>query len=206
MRLKLADLPDIVAYCDPASGKKQQLKKIKARSAIVVVGADLLRRAFVLHAWADRCPTDQLVERIFSINDQFKPRLFGIEANAMQSLFADSMTLEAAHRDKRLPLVAVTQSTKVEKDWRIRSTMQPIIAYGRLFIQDHQVELKSELTSFPLTFLKDLIDALSSAISMLPMRSSGRMMDEDLQAHLAYLRETGASPSYIQQIARSGVA
>ena len=56
--IKLADLNPRFAYVDPASGKKQQeLKKVRARSAIVVVAADWIGRIFVLDAWAKRCST-----------------------------------------------------------------------------------------------------------------------------------------------------
>ena len=61
-----------------------------ARSAIVTVARDPLGRVFVLDAWAAKCPTSQLIERIFAVYAQWMPAVFGIEANAMQisSFFA----------------------------------------------------------------------------------------------------------------------
>jgi hypothetical protein len=192
----------VVAFLDPASSKKLPLKRVRARSAIIVSGQDALGRVFVLHAWADRIPTSDLIDKVFAINEAWKPRRFGIEANAMQSLFADVVNHQAKVRMKRLPLVAVTQDTKVDKDWRIRSGLQPVIAEGRLFKQETQYELIAELTSFPMSVTKDLVDALASAVALLPRPIMRRERDREMEDRLAYLRETGADPRYIEAVAR----
>jgi hypothetical protein len=200
VNVKLSDLQKF-AFCDPASGKKEQVKRVRARSAIIVVGADALTRIFVLHAWAERCSTEKLMDRILEVNDFWVPRVFGIEANAMQSLFADAMSLEARHRDKQLPLTAVYQPTKLEKDFRIRTAIQPVIAFGRLFLQATQHELESELKSFPMSPVKDMVDALASAIELVPPRAPQRQTNDEMEAHLAYLRASGAPPEYIEEVA-----
>src|SRR3990167_7242573 len=86
-----------VAFSDPAGGKtsSSKLKRTSARSSIIVIGVDDMCHVFVLHAWAERCPTDRYVEHLFKVNDDFKPKIFGIEANAMQSLFSDMLAREA---------------------------------------------------------------------------------------------------------------
>ena len=196
--LLLENLSRACAFCDPASGK-QQLRRVRARSAIVVVAQDDLQRMFVLYAWAKRCSTDTLVKEIFSVAERFKVRLFGVEANAMQSVFVDDLRREARYREKRIPLVPVPQPTKVEKDWRIRAALQPVIAHGRLLTQPNQHELNNELATFPMSATKDLVDALASAISLIPAKSTRKQKD-GAQASLArYLRETGASPSHIEE-------
>ena len=196
--LLLENLTEAYAFCDPASGK-QQLRRVRARSAIVVIVPDWLQRIFVFYAWAKRCSTDTLIKEILSVNERFKVKLFGVEANAMQSLFVDALRREARHLEKRLPLVPVTQSTKVEKDWRIRSVLQPIIAHGRLFVQPDQHELANELATFPMSATKDLVDALASAISLVPAKSTRKQKDGEQAALARYLRETGASPRHIEE-------
>jgi len=193
---------DRVAFCDPAGGKKLQIKRVRARSAIVVVAQDTLNRLFVLHAWADRCSTDRLTQMILKVNADLRPRLFGIEANAMQSLYGDMVRRESrTTKGPRLPLIPVEQPTKIDKDWRIRSVLQPAIAEGRLFILPTLYELRAEITTFPMSPTKDLIDALASAIALMPKRAVARERQEEMQARLAYLRETGASPQYIEAVA-----
>jgi len=198
--IRLEDLIFRAAFCDPASGKKEQIKRVRARSAIVVVGADVLSRFFVLHAWAERCSTDHLMDRIIEVNDQWRPRVFGIEANAMQSLFADNVQREARYKEKSIPIVPVYQPTTIDKDWRIRMTLQPVIANGRLLLLASQHELKVELVSFPMSATKDLVDALASAIALIPGPVVRRDQDEEMDARLAYLRESGAPASYIEQV------
>ena len=196
--LNLKDLSETYAFCDPASGK-QQLRRVRARSAIIVVAPDFIQRIFVLYAWAKRCSTDELMQEILSVSERFHVKLFGVEANAMQSLFVDALRREARHAEKRLPLVPVMQSTKVEKDWRIRSALQPVIAHGRLFTQPGQHELNNELATFPMSATKDLVDALASAISLVPAKSTRKQKDGEMASLARYLRETGASPRRIEE-------
>ncbi len=196
--LTLADLPARYAFCDP-SGGKPELKKTRARSAIVCIAADHLTRIFVLVAWAARCSTDKLFDEILAVNAAWKPRIFGIEANAMQTLFADAVRREAKMKQVRLPLVAVQQSTKINKEYRIRAALQPVIAFGRLFTQPTQHELIAELTTFPMSQTKDLADALASAVALVPPRATRVQRDEEAEQLAAYLRESGAPAWYIRE-------
>jgi hypothetical protein len=189
----------VAAFCDPAGGKRMELKRVRARSAIVVVGEDQLGRIFVLSTWADRASAHQLSERIFLTQELHRPRVFGIEANAMQALYGEMVAYEARRRAQRLPLFPVKQPTNVDKDWRIRTALQPVIGHDRLFVQDTQYELRAELTTFPMNPLKDLVDALASAVSLLRKPTAPAKRREDHDAYLAYLRQTGAPAWYIEQ-------
>lgn len=186
-------------FCDPAGKKKPgEIKRVRSRSAIVGVASDHLSRIFVLYAWAKRCTTDELIERMFEVQGQFKPRTFGVEANAMQSLFADAVRRESRLLQKRIALLPVTQPTNIDKDFRVRAALQPVIAWGRLFVQEHQTELIHELTSFPMSATKDLVDALASAITLVPQRPTRRQADEEIEQLARYLRNSGAPASYIE--------
>lgn len=185
------------AFLDPASGK-QSIKRTRARSAIVVIGVDPWMRVFVLHTWADRASTMTIVEQVFKANEIWKPKLFGCEANAQQSLFAGAIRDQAMHRHIRLPLTPVNQPTKIDKDFRIRSVLQPVLAEGRLFMHPSQHELRVELQSFPMAPTKDLVDALASAISLAPTRPNRRLRDQEVEELAAYLRAIGAPPHVIE--------
>jgi len=194
----LDDVLDRVAFCDP-SGGKTELKRTRARSAIVVIGQDALSRVFVLEAWADRCPTDTLINRIFSTQRQWTARTFGIEANAMQSLFADAVTREARATGVRLPVQPVQQPTRIDKDVRIRLALQPVIASGRLLVRADMRDLLAEIESFPSGQTKDLVDALASALVLLPRRTLQRQHDDEVSRLASYLRERGARPADIER-------
>lgn len=189
---------DRVAFLDPASGKAKT-RKVQARSAIVVLGQDPYHRIFVLHAWAAHVPVPSLVEKMFEINDTFKPRVFGGEADALQTLFQEAVRLIAHDRKVQLPLQPITHSTRIEKEFRIRTTLQPVIAEGRLILRADQQELLAELEGFPVYSTVDLVDALASAIDLLPHKALRKQKDEQAMALAAYLRKTGAPASYIEQ-------
>ncbi len=194
---------DRYAFCDPGGDHKSKsqaaLKKVRARSAIVVIGVEpLFNRIFTLSAWADRCATDVMVAKMFETHKNFRVKRFGVEANAMQSLFAAMLIRESRFRGFRVPFEAIQQSTRVDKDFRIRTALQKLVSDGKLFIQRDQLELLNELRSFPTGQTKDLIDALASAVQMVPMRSTKAQLHEEEEQVLRYLRESGAPASVIE--------
>lgn len=197
--LAIDELVDRVGFVDPASGKNQELKKVRARSAIVVVGQDALARIFVLYAWADRVSPTVLSAKIIEVADALKPRTFGIEDNAMQFLFADLVMRDARQLESRVKFLPVTQPTRIEKDFRIRTTLQPVIARGRLFVRADQRELLQEIEAFPNSMTKDVVDALASAVNILPRRVAPVQRRDEAEALARYLRESGAPPDYIEQ-------
>lgn len=190
----------IYAFLDPAGSKKTAVKKIRANSAIVVIGVErtALQRIFVLDAWRGRDSAPQLIDRVLAINDRWHPAQFGCEANAMQSLFADLVAHEAKRQHKTLPLVPIYQPTKVDKEWRVRDAVQPVVGHGRLFLLQSQVELISEITGFPLGEYRDMIDALASAIAMVPIQAPVVQRSADRDALARYLRRVGKSPADIE--------
>ena len=189
---------ELFGFTDPASGKSR-LKRVRARQAIVVIASDWLQRIYVLYTWAGRIPTSRYLDKIIKVCDDYRPKSFGIEANAMQSLFADLVTDAAKQRIKRIAFIPVTQPTRIDKDFRIRTVLEPVIADGRLFIQESQVELEGELRSFPTGLTKDLVDCLASAISLVPRRPMPEQVSEEAEQLASYLRNTGAPTWYIEK-------
>ena len=200
MKTALADLTDRVAFVDPAGGQTA-LKRTASRSADVVVAQDAQMRVFVLHAWAGRIPTTAHTDRIFKLIDDWRPRVVGIDASAQQSLYYDSLMREAKQRGKRLPLIPCKMVG--DKDARIRAVLQPVIAEGRLFVATTHRELWQELESFPSGMTKDLVDALTEAIKLLPARPQQQQAHEERAARLRYLEESRAPRFYIEQVAKA---
>ena len=194
--MKISDLQPTYSFCDPASGE-QSIRRVASRSAIVVAAPDSLGRIFVLHAWAARVSAGDLMDRIYAVNDRYHPRAFGIESNGLQSLYKGAILRDATIRQRRLPLVGITQPTKTVKDNRIRHYLQPLFGFGKLFLRKDMVELQHEIVTFPMNPIKDLIDALASVCGMIPPAKPRRMADQGLEAELEYLRRSGAPPSEI---------
>lgn len=190
-----------VAFLDPAGGKTQ-IKRQRARAAIVVIAGDALNRYFVLYAWAGRVATDAMVEKVFWVNQTFRPRIFGCEANALQKLFADTLAIIAKHREVKLPLTAYHQPTQIEKHFRNRTILQPVLANGRLFLDvedSQQQELVNELRAHPTGQTVDLVDALATAIKLCPQKVQHKVADDEERALTAYLRRIGTPPAQISR-------
>jgi len=201
---KIADLPRY-AFTDPAGGRAKaataKQKKIRALQAAIVIAVDDLMRIFVLHCWAGRLTPSKYLDKLLSICDDYSPRTFGIEANAMQSLFAELVHDEArrrlgAHKNKFLP---IDQPTKIDKFFRIRSTLEPVINAGRLFVPDHMTELLADLRGFPTVQHIDRVDCLASAVALVPRRPLPQRRSDEASALADYLRKTGAPSRYIEQ-------
>jgi len=192
---------DIVAAVDPAGAKKgTQLKRVSARAAIVVVGQDMLSRIFSLQAWAARIQTPEFIDKIIEVNSIWRPQRLGIEANAMQVLFGGAVEIIARLKGEHLPFEPIYQPTNVKKEWRIRTALQPVLVDGRLFLGPDQDELRAEITDHPNCTTFDLVDALATAIAMLPDRRAQYMdSNEELKQLAQYLRETGCPPHIITQ-------
>lgn len=202
--MTLEELSDIVAFVDPASGRKSAgQRKNSSRSADVVVGTDDLGRIFVLHAWAGRVPTTVHTDRIFQLVRTWRPRIVGIDASAMQTLYADSLMREAKVKHERLPLWPMQMPPNVEKTNRIRAVLQPVLGFGRLFLRADQRDLAQEIEAFPTGATKDMVDALAMAVSLLRKTARSRAEATERDSHLRYLRDTKAPAQYIDQVRRA---
>lgn len=193
----LHSLTERYAFLDPAGGSTQQKKSNQARTAIICVAANQTGHVFVLHAWAGRISPTEIMERCFECIQLWHPRVFGVEASAQQSLFAGVLAEEALKRGYDLPLELVHQPPQLHKDERIRAAVQPMARAGRLFIQPHHHELNKELQTFPTGMTKDLVDALASAINLIPPRLlAARQSSSSLDAAKAdYMQRLGMTPS-----------
>jgi hypothetical protein len=203
VRIKLNTF-DIYAFLDPAGKKRgaDQLKKVRANSALIVIGVEPspTQRVFVLEAWRGKTPASVTMEKVFEFNARWRPKIFGVEANAMQELYAQMLTLEAQNRAISINLAEVHQPTNVEKHWRIRTSLNPITNYGRLFLAATHTELRNEMTVFPMSPLVDLIDALASACALIPPRPKPPADESDEASEVAaYLRARGVAPQLIAQ-------
>ena len=78
--------------------------------------------------------------------------------------------------------------------------LNPLFNHGRLFLLSNQHDLHRELTSFPMSPLVDLVDALASACAMIPPKPKPPAENADEAAEVAkYLRDQGVAPHIIHQ-------
>ena len=201
-RIPMSELTERYFFCDPASGRNPQLKNSRARASIVGVAPHILKNGrrllFVLVAWAARTSANALQEKILEVGEQWKPTMFGIESNALQSLFADLVIGEAKHRRLRLRLVPIEQPTKIDKTWRIRTSLQPEIANNNIYLLRQHTELATEIIGFPSASTMDLADGLASIVyHMLPRYSRRSSSELEREALAEHLRDAGYSSQEI---------
>lgn len=183
-------LMETCAYLDPASAKVKVVGRESARPAIVVGSMDSMGRLFWRYSWAKRVDINVLVEQIFYIQARFRPSFFGCEANAMQSLFADMLDRETKFTGRELPLVAVEQPTNIDKVFRVRTLLHPIIGLGKLLVgPEVSDEHLKEVTSFPTGKLKDVPDALASLVELFPERTTQLEAEEKRESASRWSRE-----------------
>lgn len=192
------------AFCDPAGSSKgktaARLRSVKARQAILVAAADHIPRVFVLYAWSGRLTTSSFRDKILTVYGDYRPRLFGIEANAMQFLFADLVREEARTQfSGSIRMIPVQQPTNIEKSYRIRTAIEPVLNDGRLFLAPGLTELETELRGFPTARTKDLVDCLASVINLLPKKAVTEQQQDEIAELAAYLRKTGVPPYLIEK-------
>lgn len=206
----LESIRPFYGFLDPAGPKRrhESLKHVSSRSSLLVAGADDIGRVFVVSAWAARCPTEELMGRMVDTCDRFHLKLLGVEEVAFSGLWTDAVRRDAALRNRVLPLFGVKQPSTQEKDFRIRTTLQPLIGNGRVFLLGNDPgmnELRTEIITFPMNPRKDMIDTLASLCRIMPIKHARAQLDTEQQAYLRYLRESGAPMHVIEAEAKAAV-
>ncbi len=165
---------DIVGAFDPSIDEKPTASK----RAIVYPALDSKERVIVLDTYTSRDSLDKVLDVIFSTHSKWQPRVFGVEKAALQKVFIWVIEKESIIRKKWLSCTPVNVSTNRSKEARIRDTLQPIAAEGRLYIRHSMLELIEEWMDFPGGRTKDLLDALTMGIVLLRAPNSE---EEDLE-------------------------
>jgi hypothetical protein len=176
-----------VAVADPSGGKTHK-DSTQSRSAVVVLGQDELEREYLLHVFAEQCPTSQFIEEIVRVARMWRPRAFGVDVTGPQGPFYDSLVLETRRRGMRVPFVPVT--FKGEKITRIEDTLEPSLSDGRLFVHPSMERAHEEGREFPTGFL-DTLDCMAAAKRMLPKRATTKTKIAEREREVEVLRQAG---------------
>lgn len=195
------DQLELYAYADPAAGKEaRRSRSRRARQCIVVGARDWLFRWFWPYIWAGRETASDFKERILSVQEEWSPRKFGLEANGMQVLFGALVREEAKERFGRVKMVPVYVPTNVDKNFRIRTGLEPLILQGRFFLQSKEIEARSELQGFPTALTKDIVDAMELCVDQVaPKRVVKNEDNAEREVFAAYLRKSGMPAGQIEQ-------
>ena len=179
-----------LGFFDPA-GASDELRKIRSRSAVVIIGVDSIHRIFVLEAWAGRPVGDGMLDKVTEICAKWKPKVLGAESNACQGHFAFQLRERFKAAGVPTTVRRINQPSNSQKDFRIRTTVGEVLREDRLCIPETMYELRAELRGFPTAAHKDLADALANVIKMAPRRPEAVTSEEEIKRYGAYLRKSG---------------
>lgn len=199
-KFALEDLSEVWAFLDPAGKKDAAARQQGCRPSVNVVAPDALGRVFWLYSWAKKMDTRSVIHHLMDVSDFWHPQVFGCEANAMQSLFADAVDIIAEEKKRDLRLTGIRQPTQIDKDFRIRSIMHPVVGVGKLMVLERLPGCKwhpligvpqdclIEVTAFPMHPLRDVVDGLASAVALIPPRRAATL-EKSRAAASRYERE-----------------
>jgi hypothetical protein len=151
---------DIVLTADPNSGSLLA----PDMAAIAVTGISPDDEVFTLTMWSGRVTPSDFVEKIFSVAQQWKPRIVGIEEAGQQNTkhYFEKKLMEEDISFRVVPLKPYRG--RQTKEDRIRGNLQPVIDGGQLYtLQGHTV-LRKQIADFPQNARYDnaLIDELDA--------------------------------------------
>ena len=158
----------IVSFLDPAISQKQEWDF----SAIVTVWHDLQSNLrYVLEVKQLKASPNEIIDEVFDTARYWKNKWqsykMGIEVVQYQKMLALAIRDEMRKRDFHFTMEEVTP--RGEKEARIRSILQPLYSNSSIIhIRGKNInELEVELLKFPNWKHDDIIDALSSACSIM---------------------------------------
>lgn len=143
---------------DPAIGQN----KTSDYTGITVVDTDVDGNWFVRVARRERLTPTEIVNLVFKMNDEFEPRVIGVESVAYQKALIYLISEEMMTRKKMIPLKEILRPTDKKKETRIRGPLVPRYEWGRIYHAQGLYDLETELLQFPRGSHDDIIDSLCS--------------------------------------------
>lgn len=138
------------------------LKEINDQFAIVVIGIDKDGRVYVLDRYMGRLEIGKQEDKFWEFYDKYKPILAGIESNAYQAAFAQTIRNSAKERDDKnvrvLPIV--TTLDKLTRAYKLVKIFENMNVF---FVKDMMDKLIEQFILFPAHNLKDGFDAFDIA-------------------------------------------
>jgi predicted phage terminase large subunit-like protein len=164
----------IVAFHDPALGKKPHQHSEPDYAAIVVVGKDTYGYLYCLDAYIEKDPPTLQIQKAFELHRKWGFETLYLEDNHFQALLKQSYDdANQQQPEHRLRVVGVHQH---QNKYQRISTLEPLISNGHLLFADTlNPRLLSQLTLFP-TEYDDGPDALQGAVAQLKELNSIEMM------------------------------
>jgi len=132
-------------------------------TAMVVVGMDEFSKIFVLDIVRERLTPLEIIDRLYLLDEEWKPKTIGLESVAFQKALQYFLAEEGRKRNSHLPITELRVDPTKSKQKRIEG-LQPYYARGDIYHPTTGLnieELERELMRFPRGKHDDIVDALA---------------------------------------------
>ena len=179
----------IVAFHDPALGKKAGQTSEPDFAAIVVVGIDQDGYLYCLDAYIGKDPPSKQIQKAFQLFDKWQFNVLYLEENNFQSLLKG--LYEDANHQRTDSTIWVKGVMQHENKYKRISMLEPEITNGYLLFADTiDPRLIEQLTLFPTSY-DDGPDALQGAVYQLkksfPFQRSTENVVRPMHNYFPYL-------------------
>jgi len=141
---------------DPA----YSVSKRSDHTGFIVCGFDREKRLHILLSHKIKADAKEVVDTIFSLQQQWKPRVVAIEANSAQRILPSWMKEKQRQSGIFFRITEIKTGPIKSKIDRIKRLV-PYFKEGRIAIPAEFEDLHEELAGFPRSNVDDLIDALA---------------------------------------------
>lgn len=173
---KIPELLYITTTVDPNLSEK-----LKANYGVILtLGQDLRKKLYVLDIIREKMNPYMLINRMLMTHLKWKPKIMGVEQNALQKTLKYFFDEVLSHRKVNLPIMPIKVDNQKSKEMRI-SALQPLFEQGRIYFpkdHPHLKDMEGELTKFPLAATDDIADALASQLEFTQPPDAPKELDE----------------------------
>jgi len=156
-----ANMLDRVMTVDPNGGKRTSPDEF----AVGITASDHQGNVFSLEDYGGRPTVEEACKVILDMYLKWRPRIIGIEeTNSQNWLYIVEKHFTEQRVSARFERLKPNNQAKEE---RIRTCLQPLLAYKKLFVPTTQLELRNQIKNYPGVDFDDRIDRFAYGTTLI---------------------------------------
>lgn len=176
----------------------------KSRPAIAVIGTSLDKHIILLDYYVTRASHEKIFQKLFSLNEQWRPMLFTYEDVGMQNMvevYIRKFQTTTDFTGRKFPRIIATKTGNRAKEIRIRDAFLPTLTRFKFTCRDSHLHFLESLSTFPHPVPDhdyDLLDTLAAGAPRWRFPQDEGLTMQDREVEDAYLAQLGKPYSYFQ--------
>lgn len=147
---------DVCVFCDPSMGETIDADD----TGIMVTGVDSRNNIFILETVKKRLKPPQLIDELFRIYFQYRPRVIAVEEVNFSGIYKYWMEEKAVALGITLPIRSYKPGSKRSKVSRIRG-LTHFFSAGQVYIHENMHAFRDEYEQYPMGTSEHLLDAMA---------------------------------------------